>query len=97
MQMAWIPSSSPTAREEPWKEAGEQLWIFQGKFGGPRSETAAKCAAVVPDPPFCPCIPLIVPPEHGVLLLFNHCHSADCAADFGRPGAAFSSLVISAS
>lgn len=96
--MAWIPLSHPhpgQGSEEPQTRRGKSQDSSFGNFGGPSTETAAENPGVSPQPPFCPCHPLgqlLFP-----LLLFDHCHSADCAADFGHPGAAFSSLVIRAS
>lgn len=83
-----------------WEESGEEkLWIFHGNFGDPSTETAPKHPGVCPHlVPGTPCMPLasfdFPSCPCGLLLLVHHCHSADCAADLGHPGAAFSSLVI---
>lgn len=67
MQMAWIPSSSPTSSTEEGRATGrarkesgeEQVWIFHGKFGGPSTETAAKHPGISPQlVPATPCTPL---------------------------------------
>lgn len=104
MQMAWVPPSPPhpgQRSEERVRTAGLE---FPQEVWGASTERAAEYPGVSPYPPLCPCHPLH---PLGQLLLhlqsvwdapgFNHCHSADCAADFGRPGAGFSSLVIRAS